>query len=72
MSERPFADEGEVVATFNAVREQLNRIEHQVMKTNGRVRSLEIWKAFTNGAIAVLTLLVGYGVAWLVFFGVNK
>ena len=27
MSERPFADEGEVVATFNAVREQLNRIE---------------------------------------------
>jgi hypothetical protein len=72
MSDRPYADEGEVVATFNAVRAQLDRIEEQVKRTNGRVRALEIWRAFTNGAIAVLTLLVGSGVAWLVFFGVNK
>lgn len=72
MSDRPFADEGEVIATFNAVREQLNRIEEQVKKTNGRVRSLEIWKAFVHGAIAVLTVLVGSGVGWLMFFGVSK
>lgn len=72
MSDRPYADEGEVIATFSAIREQLNRIEQQVMKTNGRVRYLELWKAFVNGAIAVLTMLVGSGVAWLVFFGVNK
>lgn len=63
MSERPYADEGEVIASFNGVREQLNRIEDQVRKTNGRVSNLELWRAYLTGAVAVLIFLVsGFGI----------
>jgi hypothetical protein len=40
-----------------------NTVEHcqiieQTTKTNGTVRSLQIWKAYITGAITVLTVLV--------------
>lgn len=62
---RPYADEGEVIASFNGVREQLNRIEEQVKRTNGRVSSLELWRAYLTGAVAVLVFLVGGYGEWL-------
>lgn len=68
-TDRPFADEGEVIATFAGIREQLNRIESQVTRTNGRVQALEMWRSFTKGALAVLTLFLGSGLAWIAFFG---
>lgn len=58
MAERPFADEGEVIATFNGIRAQLDRIESQVIKTNGRVSALERWRSFLTGAIIVIAILV--------------
>lgn len=58
MSERPYADEGEVIATFNAVRSQLDRIEEQVKRTNGRVSALEKWRSFMTGAILVLAVFL--------------
>lgn len=58
-SHRPYADEGEVETTFRALRTQLDRIEAQVMKTNGRVQGLELWRAFMTGGLAVLTLISG-------------
>ena len=63
---RPYADEGEVIATFEGIRAQLNRIETQVLKTNGRVTSLELWKAYLTGAVAVLVFIVGGFGIWIV------
>lgn len=40
------------------IKDQLNRIEAQVMRTNGSVASLKMWRAYTTGAVAVLTTLV--------------
>lgn len=38
--------------------QSLDRIEKQTVKTNGRVTSLEQWKAYMAGAIAVITVLI--------------
>lgn len=37
---------------------QLARVESKVDKTNGRVRSLELWRAGMLGGIAVVTAIV--------------
>ena len=43
---------------FNEIRDTLERIETQVLKTNGRVSGLEQWKWGVTGAVAVLTAIV--------------
>lgn len=43
---------------LRSVSESLNRIELQTTKTNGRVRSLEVWKGFMMGGMAILSALV--------------
>ena len=48
----------ELELMFIAMREQLNRIETQTSKTNGRVTKLEQWQAYVLGATAVLIVLV--------------
>ena len=40
-----------VIAHLDNQKEQLDRIEEQVKETNGRVRSLEMWKARAEGII---------------------
>lgn len=47
-----------------AILEGVNRIEIQVEKTNGRVRSLEKWRNTVVGGMGVLILLGGWYVAW--------
>lgn len=87
---RQYADEGEVIASLNGIRELIAgnrreyverferldeacaRVEAQAKQTNGRVKALELWKAFATGALAVLGLLVSSGVAWITFFGIIK
>ncbi len=38
--------------------EQLNRIEAQALKTNGRVSSLERWRYVAAGGLAVVSAIV--------------
>lgn len=63
---RPFADAGEVIATFDGIRAQLTRIENQVLKTNGRVTNLELWKSYLAGSVATLVFIVGGFGIWIV------
>jgi hypothetical protein len=43
---------------LRAVSETLNRIELQTTKTNGRVRSLEIWRGFLTGGLAIMAVFI--------------
>ena len=43
---------------FKELKDMLERIEKQTMATNGRVKNLEMWKAYIAGAIAVLSVIV--------------
>ena len=40
------------------IKETVIRIEKQVLKTNGRVSALEMWRSYLLGACAVMTLLL--------------
>lgn len=42
----------------DATKNTLQRIEQQTLKTNGSVANLKLWRAYTTGAVAVLTVLV--------------
>lgn len=65
---RPYADEGELTASLNAIRSQMDRIEAQTSKTNGRVTRLEAWRYAVMAVVGLLVLEVG----WLIAAGVIK
>lgn len=44
--------------------EQLDRIEEQTVKTNGRVSTLERWRSWATGALAVFTPVLIFVTAW--------
>ena len=50
----------------NHNRESFMRIETQTTKHNGRMSSLEKWRAYITGAISVIILIGLPIVAWLV------
>lgn len=56
MSDQP--TNGELAILLTGVKATVDDIKTQVVQTNGRVKSLELWKAFLLGAWAVITLLV--------------
>lgn len=43
---------------LRTVAESLNRIETQTTKTNGRVRSLEVWRGFLTGGLAIMAVFL--------------
>ena len=45
----------------------LEEVKEQTMKTNGRVSSLERWRSYTTGAIAVVVFFISY-----VWFNLKK
>lgn len=77
---RPFADEGEVIASLNAIRSQIAesdrrhtedhaRIEAQTTKTNGRVNRLEQWRYAAMAVISLLILEAGWAIAVILNMG---
>lgn len=43
---------------FTEVKEKLEEILEQTKRTNGRVSSLEVWRGYTTGAIAVILIAI--------------
>ena len=43
---------------FDEINRKLDTIHEQTVKTNGRIGSLEKWRSFITGGLAVLTMLV--------------
>ena len=64
MSKEDFTN-NEILLMFKEIKTTLERVEAQVVKTNGRVTLLEMWKeglmAKVTGVIAAVTVL------WVVF-----
>lgn len=44
--------------TYDDFNSKLTEIKYQTVKTNGRVKKLELWQAYILGFCACLTLLV--------------
>lgn len=48
----------EIDLFMEEIRNTLARIEAQTTKTNGSVRSLQIWRGFITGGLAIITVLI--------------
>ena len=48
----------EIDTFMQEIRDQLNRIEAQTTKTNGRVSKLENWRGFITGGLAILSAIM--------------
>lgn len=66
MGEKPYENR-EIRDFFDDIRKTLDRIEKQTIKTNGRVSSLENWRSYTVGAMAVITLIIVPILGWALY-----
>lgn len=58
MPEEPYKNR-ELDEKFEDIKASLNRIETQTTKTNGSVANLKMWRAYTLGFIAALSIAFG-------------
>ena len=70
MPEAPFQNR-EIKEMFSDLQKGQDRIENQVIRTNGRVTALERWKYVGMGATSVLTIIVVPILAWALYVLVN-
>lgn len=66
MSEKPYENR-EIREFFKDIQSSLDRIETQTVKTNGRVSKLENWRAYSAGALAVITLVIVPILGWALY-----
>lgn len=71
MNEEDYSNR-EIDRMFLEIQDSLKRIEDQTTKTNGRVSSLESWRQYTLGALAVITLLVIPTIVYFLNYSLNK
>lgn len=57
-------DIGEIKGIVGGIKEDVTEIKTQVKATNGKVRSLEIWRSFILGGLAILGILVVPVLIW--------
>lgn len=48
----------EIDTFMDEITATLGRIETQTTKTNGSVRSLQVWRGFITGGLAILAIIV--------------
>jgi hypothetical protein len=70
MPEEPYKNR-EIKEMFDDLKKGNERIETQVIKTNGRVTRLEQWKYIGMGATSVLTIIVVPILSWALYILVN-
>lgn len=58
MSEQKPYENREIDQMFTEVHAKLDAILMQTQKTNGRVGSLENWKWFITGGLAIITVII--------------
>ena len=63
-----------ILGEVKAIREDCKEIKAEAKQTNGRVRSLEVWRAVITSKVAMISgivALAGSGLAWFAsyFFG---
>lgn len=61
----------EIKEMFDDVKQTLERIEMQTIKTNGRVSTLERWQSYVLGAVATF-MLVGLSVGVPILLDIVK
>lgn len=73
---RPYADaevvdllRTEVHDGFKELQAQLKEVINQTRETNGRVKSLELWKAWILGALAAISTILGIPTVIVGIFG---
>ena len=57
MDKKPYSNR-EIDNMHKEIMDKLKIIDTKVTIANGRLKSLELWRAYLTGAIAVLTLIV--------------
>lgn len=51
-------NESNLETLFNGIHEKLDKIFKQTEKTNGRISSLERWRSYITGGLAVIIMLL--------------
>ncbi len=53
------------VREFEHINTAISEVKREVEATNGKVRSLELWRSFVKGALALLGVFMAAGGVWL-------
>ena len=59
----------EIILMFKEIKDTLERVEAQVIKTNGRVSNLELWREGLMGKLTVIGIVLSGAWALILTFG---
>jgi hypothetical protein len=57
----------EIDILFGEIKDQLNRIESQTIRTNGSVRDLKQWRAYLTGGFAIFSVIIIPALGYLTY-----